>query len=213
MSGTREHLPEKEGVDEFPGLPRAFPAPEQSRSLRRRLRWRGNSQRWGQVLGTGRLASRIPIGPGLECGLSAEATADGPFRREIERLHLADRRSCHARRSLSAFFYCVARAGTRFLEGTWGADEPHQGQKPRQTRREPLEQRRRGCARKAGLPDRWGQVLGRSHVACCLSRQRQGAVAARTASYGTYSRIRPRSRKPTAAYMRSANFVDCRLAV
>ena len=31
--------------------------------------------------------------------------------------------------------------------------------------------------------------------------------------YGTYSRIRPRSRKPKAAYTRSAISVDCRLAV
>ncbi len=31
--------------------------------------------------------------------------------------------------------------------------------------------------------------------------------------YGTYSRIRPRSRKPTARYTRSAIGVDCRLAV
>jgi hypothetical protein len=37
--------------------------------------------------------------------------------------------------------------------------------------------------------------------------------SAQRGRYGTYSRIRPRSRKPTAAYTRSAISVDCRLAV
>src|SRR5690349_4059256 len=41
----------------------------------------------------------------------------------------------------------------------------------------------------------------------------RGLAHHRCPSTGTYSRIRPRSRKPTAAYTRSSISVDCRLAV
>ena len=67
---------------------------------------------------------------------------------------------------------------------------------------------------RTGQPDQRGRPGEQAAPGRARSRTASGVRAADPAGrYGTYSRIRPRSRKPTAAYTRSAIWVDCRLAV